>query len=59
VVQIHDLGASWWNWLVWRFFNKSALPFSGGFMEQPVWVVEDLMSIEAEYIRLEEELRGS
>jgi hypothetical protein len=53
------LDVSWWNWIVWRFFGKTVLPFSGGFMEQPIWAIEDLMHIEAEYSRLEEALRGS
>jgi hypothetical protein len=28
-------------------------------MEQPTWVIEDMMVIEAEYIRVEKELNGN
>jgi hypothetical protein len=46
------------NWIIWRFFDRKALPFSGGFMEQPLWVIEDMMTIEAQYNSLEEEING-
>ena len=57
-VEIKNLNASWWNWLVWRFFDKSVLPFSGGFMEQPAWIIDDMMTIDAEYYRLKEQFDG-
>jgi len=45
--------------LVWRFFEKAVPPFSGGFMEQPTWIIDDMMIIDAEYYKLKEELDGS
>lgn len=56
--KVHDLETSWWNWIVWRFFEKHALPFSGGFMEQPTWVIEDMMTIEAQYHKVKELING-
>jgi hypothetical protein len=58
VPHIYDLNTSWRNWLIWRFFDKAILPFSGGFMEQPTWVLDDLMVIESEYNTIREQMDG-
>jgi len=59
IPNIFNLDVSWRNWLVWRFFNKQALPFSGGFMEQPIWIIDDMMKIESEYLKIKEQLDGN
>lgn len=41
-------------WIKWRFFEKRLLPFPGGFLSQPQWVLDDLVNIEAMYQRVVE-----
>lgn len=37
----------------WRF-----LPYAGGLLDQPEWIMHDLIELTAEHNRLEKELEG-
>lgn len=48
---------SWSIWMIVRAFDWKALPYSGGLLDQPDWLLNDLLNLESEYRRLRDEIK--
>lgn len=49
--------ASWDIWLTMRAFDYKFLPLAGGLLDQPDSMMHDIITIESEYNRLQNEMR--
>lgn len=48
---------SWSIWMIVRAFDWKALPHAGGLLDQPDWLLNDLLNLESEYRRLRDEIK--
>ncbi len=58
-ISFHDLEIAYPVWLRWRALGKTHLPYGGGFLEQPEWLMDDLLTLDALYEQIRDLLEDN
>ena len=57
-VHLNDFGTSWMVWVRMEATGWKFLPYPGGLLEQPDWLMQDLFRIRAASERVKETLKN-